>query len=83
MAGVFGNYSQLFRLLHVTNFVGVRFVSISSFASVIKRFVWRENPERELQHQRRRRSMFVAETASSLDLFLELGKEDTEVYSVL
>ena len=62
MAGVFGDYSQFFRLFHVINFVGVRFVSILSFASVIKIFVWRENPERELQlkkeeifgHQRRR-----------------------------
>ena len=47
--GLFGDYSLLFALFHVINFVGVRFVSISLFASVIKRFVWRENPERELK----------------------------------
>ena len=54
MAGVFGGYSQLFRLFHVINFVGVRFVSISSFAFVIKRFVRRENPERELQLKKKK-----------------------------
>ena len=88
MAGVFGDYSQLFRLFHVINFVFVRFVSISSFASVIKRFVWRENPERVLQLKKKKfshtsgeeNSMFVAETASLLDLFPELSKEDTEVF---
>ena len=88
MAGVFGDYSQLFHLFHVINFVGVRFVSISSFASVIKRFVWRENPERELQLKKKKfshtsgeeDSMFVAETASLLDLFPELSKGDTEVF---
>ena len=60
---IFGDYSQLFRLLH---------------ASVIKRFVRRENPERELQLKKKKSSsdtsgeedsMFVAETASLLDLF--------------
>ena len=83
MAGVFGDYSQLFRLFHVINFVG-----ISSFASVIKRFVRRENPERELQLKKKKfsdtsgeeDSMFVAETASLLDLFPELSKEGTEVF---
>ena len=73
MAGVFGDYSQLFRLFH---------------ASVIKRFVRRENPERELQLKKRKfsdtsgekDSMFVAETASLLDLFPELSKEGTEVF---
>ena len=88
MAGVFGDYSHLFRLFHVINFVGVRFVSISSFASVIKRFVWRENPERELQLKKKKFpdtsgeevSVFIAETASLLDLFPELSKEDTEVF---
>ena len=88
MAGVFGDYSQLFRLFHVINFVGVRFVSISSFASVIKRFVWRENPEREFQLKKKKfsdtsgeeDSVFVPETASLLDLFPELSKEDTEVF---
>ena len=88
MAGVFGDYSQLFRLFHVINFVGVRFVSISSFASVIKRFVRRENPERELQLKKKKfsdtsgeeDSMFVAETENLLDLFPELRKEDTEVF---
>ena len=87
MAGVFGDYSQLFRLFHVINFVGVRFVSISSFASVIKRSA-RENPERELQLKKKKfsdtsgeeDSMFVAETASLLDLFPELSKEGTEVF---
>ena len=74
MAGVFGDYSQLFRLFHVINFVGVRFVSISSFASVIKRFVRRENPERELKKKfsdtsGEEDSIFVAETASLLDQF--------------
>ena len=77
MAGFFGDYSQLFRLFRVINFVGVRFVSISSFASVIKRFVWRENPERELKLKKNKfsdtrgeeDSMFVAETASLLHLF--------------
>ena len=39
MAGVFGDYSQLFRLFH---------------ASVIKRFVRRENPERELQLKKKK-----------------------------
>ena len=60
MAGVFGDYSQLFRLFH---------------ASVIKRFVRRENPERELQLKKKKfsdtsgeeDSMFVAETASLLE----------------
>ena len=60
MAGVFGDYSQLFRLFH---------------ASGIKRFVRRENPERELQLKKKKfsdtsgeeDSMFVAETASLLD----------------
>ena len=88
LAGIFGDYSQLFRLFHVINFVGVRFVSISSFASVIKRFVQRENPESELQLKKKKfsdtsgeeDSMFVAETASLLDLFPELSKEDTEVF---
>ena len=73
MAGVFGDYSQLFRLFH---------------ASVIKRFVRRENPERELQLKKKKfsdtsgeeDSMFVAETASLLDLFPELSKEGTEVF---
>ena len=72
MAGVFGDYSLLFRLFH---------------ASVIKRFVRRENPERELQLKKKKfsdtsgeeDSMFVAETASLLDLFPELSKEGTEV----
>ena len=71
MTGFFGDYSQLFRLFLVINFVGVRFVSISSFASVIKRFVWPENPERELQLKKKKfsdtsgeeDSGFVAETA--------------------
>ena len=65
MAGVFGDYSQLFGLFH---------------ASVIKRFVRRENPERELQLKKKKfsdtsgeeDSIFVAETASLLDLFPEL-----------
>ena len=73
MAGVFGDYSQLFRLFH---------------ASVIKRFVRRENPEREFQLKKKKfsdtsgeeDSMFVAETASLLDLFPELSKEGTEVF---
>ena len=73
MAGVFGDYSQLFRLFH---------------ASVIERFVRRENPERELQLKKKKfsdtsgeeDSMFVAETASLLDLFPELSKEGTEVF---
>ena len=73
MAGVFGDYSQLFCLFH---------------ASVIKRFVRRENPERELQLKKKKfsdtsgeeDSMFVAETASLLDLFPELSKEGTEVF---
>ena len=90
MAGVFGDYSQLFRLFHVINFVCVRFISISSFASVIKRFVRRENPERELQLEKKKfsdtsgeeDSMFVAETESLLDLFPELSKEDTEVFKM-
>ena len=88
MADVFGDYSQLFRLFHVINFVCVRFVSISSFASVIKRFVWRENPERVLQLKKKKfshtsgeeNSMFFAETASLLDLFPELSKEYIEVF---
>ena len=88
MAGVFGDYSQFFRLFLVINFVGVRFVSILSFASVIKIFVWRENPERELQLKKKKfsdtsgeeDSMFVVETASLLDLFPELSKEDTDVF---
>ena len=74
MAGVSGDYSQLFRLFH---------------ASVIKRFVRRENPERELQLKKKKfldtsgeeDSMFFAETASLLDLFPELiSKEGTEVF---
>ena len=88
MAGVFGDYTQLFRPFHAINFVGVGFVSLSSFASVIKRFVWRENPERELNMKKKKfpdtigeeDSMFVAETASLLDLFPELSKEDTEMF---
>ena len=88
MAGVFGDYSQFFRLFHVINFVGVRFVSILSSASVIKIFVWRENSERELQLKKKKfsdtsgeeDSMFVVETASLLDLFPELSKEDTDVF---
>ena len=47
--GIFGDYSLLFALFHAINFVGVTFVSIPLFASVIKRFVWWENPERELK----------------------------------
>ena len=75
MAGVFGDYSQfIFRLFH---------------ASVIKRFVRRENPEGELQLKKKKFSdtsgeevsMFVAETASLLDLFPELSKEGTEVFN--
>ena len=74
MAGVFGDYSQLFRLFH---------------ASVIKRCVHRENPERELQLKKNKfsdtsseeDSIFVAETASLLDLFPELSKEGTEVFN--
>ena len=74
MAGVFGDYSQLFRLFH---------------ASVIKRCVQRENPERELQLKKNKfsdtsseeDSIFVAETASLLDLFPELSKEGTEVFN--
>ena len=73
MAGVSGDYSQLFCLFH---------------ASVIKRFVRRENPERELQLKKKKfsdtsgeeDSMFVAETGSLLDLFPELSKEGTEVF---
>ena len=73
MVGLFGDYSQLFRLCH---------------ASVIKRFVRRENPERELQLKKKKfsdtsgeeDSMFAAETASLLDLFPELSKEGTEVF---
>ena len=88
MVGVLRDYSQLFRLFHVINFVGVRFVSISLFASVIKRFERRENPERELQLKKKKFSdtsgeevsMFVAETASLLDLFPELSKEGTEMF---
>ena len=88
MAGVFGDYSQLVRLFYAINFDGVRFVGISSFASVFKRFVRRENPERELQLKNKKfsdtsgedDSMFVAETESLLDLFPELSKEDTEVF---
>ena len=57
-------------------------------ASVIKIFVRRENPERELQLKKKKfsdtsgeeDSMFVAETASLLDLFPELSKEGTEVF---
>ena len=88
MAAVFGDYSQLFHLFHVINFVGVRLVGISSLASVIKRLVWRENSERERQLKKKKfsdtsgdeDSMFVAETASLLDLSPELNKEDTEVF---
>ena len=88
MVGVLRDYSQLFCLFHLNNFVGVRFVSISSFASVIKRFERRENPERELQLKKKKFSdtsgeevsMFVAETASLLDLFPELSKEGTEMF---
>ena len=90
MAGVFGDNSQLLRLFHVINFVGVRFVSISSFASFIKRFVRRENPEREIQLKKKKFSdtsgeedsmcMFVAKTASLLDLSPELSKEGTKVF---
>ena len=83
MAGVFGDYTRLSRLFHVINFVGVRFVSLSSFASVIKRLVWRENRERELKLKKKKfsdtsgeeDSMFVAETASLLDLFPELKQK--------
>ena len=68
-----GDSCILFRLFH---------------ASVIKRFVRRENPERELQLKKKKfsdtsgeeDSMFVAETASLLDLFPELSKEGTEVF---
>ena len=88
MAGVFGDYIRLSRLFHVIDFIGVRFVSLSSFASVIKRFVWRENPERELKLKKKKfpdtsgeeDSMFVAETASLLDLFPELCKKDIEMF---
>jgi len=88
MAGVFGDYSWLFRLFHVINFVGVRFMSISLFASVIKRFVWWENPERQIKLKKKKfsdtsgeeDSMFVAETASLLDMFPQWSKEDTEVF---
>ena len=50
--------------------------------------MWRENPERELQSKKKKfsdtsgeeDSVFVAETASLLDLFPELSKEGTEVF---
>ena len=79
MAGVFGDYTRLSRLFHVINFVGARFVSLSSFASVIKIFLWRENPVRELKLKKKKfsdisgeeDSIFVAETVSLLDLFPE------------
>ena len=88
MAGVFGDYTRLSRLFHVLNFVGVRFVSLSSFASVIKRFVWPENPEREFKLKKKKfldssgeeDSMFVAETSTLLDLFPELSKGDIEMF---
>ena len=88
MVGVFGAYFLLFLLFHVINFVSVRFVTISSFPSIIKRFECRENPERELKLKKKKfsdtsgeeDSMFVAETASLLDLFPELSKEGTEVF---
>ena len=75
MAGVFGDYSQLFCLFH---------------ASVIKRFVRRENPERELQLKKKKfsdpsgeeDSMFVAETANLLDLFPEVFKTSFHDFSV-
>ena len=99
LAGVFGDYSQLFPLFHLINFVGVGSISISSFSSIIISFVWRENPEKELKFKKYKfsdataissfliwvaasgeeDSMFVAKTASLLDLFPELGKEDTSV----
>ena len=91
MAGVFGDYSRLFRLLHVINFVGIRFLSISSFASVIKRYVWGENPGTEPKAKKKNYSnisgnedsMFVAEVASLLDLFPEVSKECTEMFKSL
>ena len=83
-----GRVWRLFSIIPSIIFVGVRFVSISSFACVIKRFVRRENPERELQLKKKKfsdtsgeeNSMFVAETASLLELCPELSKEDTEVF---
>ena len=50
--------------------------------------MWRENPERELKLKKKKfptpaakcDSMFVAETASLLDLFLELCKKDIEMF---
>ena len=75
MAGVFGDYSQLLRLFH---------------ASVIKRFVRRENPERELQLKKKKfsdtsgeeDSMFIAETASLLDLFPEFTSVSVLSFSI-
>lgn len=89
MVGLFGDYSRLFRLFHVINIVGARVVSISTFASVIRKFVWGDNPENEVNSKKRKKtdsfdekeSMFVAETDSLLDLFPEIRKEGSEVFN--
>ena len=62
-------------LFHAINFGGVRFVRISSFASVIKRFVWRENPERELKLKKKKFLLFQFE--SQLAAKWRSGEEDS------
>lgn len=89
MAGVFGDYCRLFRLFHVINIVGASVVSISAFASIIRKFVWGDNPETEINSKKKEtdsfneeESMFLAETDSLLDLFPEVRKGSSEVFKL-
>ena len=49
MAGVFGNYSCLFRLFHVLDFMGAAFPNLTAFTAVIKKFVVGEKPGSDIQ----------------------------------
>lgn len=89
MSGVFGDYSRLFRLFHVADFVGTTFFSTSSFSSVVKRFVFGDNAEvpvvRDVGRKRKRDdsdidSLFAAEASSLFHLFPKLKETSEEVF---
>ena len=94
MAGVFGNYSCLFRLFHVLDFMGAVFPNLTAFTAVITRFVLGEKPGSVIQvfdDKKKQRSekagtcgedltVFVAETESLLDLFPEIKEGRMEMF---
>ena len=94
MAGVFGNYSCLFRLFHVLDFMGAAFPNLTAFTAVIKRFVLGEKPGSDIQvvdDKKKKHSekagtcgedltVFVAETESLLDLFPEMKEGRMKVF---